>query len=791
MRSYIIVAVLLLTSQFNCFGQITINGQISNTKGEPLPLSSIQVVKTNKGTTADENGNFNLKLEKGKWTLAASFMGYKKVEKEIQINNSPIEVNFQLQRDLLGLNEVSVTATRSEVPVYEAPVIVNQIDSKVLENTQSLSISEGLSFSPGLRLENNCQNCGFTQLRMNGLDGAYSQILINGRPIFSALTGVYGLDMIPSNMVEKIEVVRGGGSALYGGNAIAGTVNIITKDPYENTFEVGTNYGLINGESADRTFHANGTIVSEDYKKGISLYAMDRSRDHWDANGDGFSEITEIENTTFGFDAYYKPTSETRIKANLFSIREYRRGGNDFDLMPHQADVAEKLDHNIIGGGLSYERFSKSYEHKISIYGSGQLTNRDSYYGAGGRVIGNNDTLTESDLLAINAYGNSNDIAAVGGAQYTFDPNDQWMIIAGSEYQYNNVEDNMPGYNREINQTVGTIGNYGQIQYNPISKLAILAGARYDIININGDYNFNGYLLDNTENLNVLVPRLSVKYDFLENFKLRLSYAQGYRAPQAFDEDLHIETVGGAARFTRISPNLATEKSNSYTASLNYTIFKDNLQANFVLEGFVTDLKNQFITTNQRELPNGVAIVTKRNGNGAYVYGSNIEANVALADKFSIQTGATIQEATYKSQEVIWDPTSSDQTQEAVTTGQILRTPSVYGFLSASYNITQSFTGSVSGVYTGSMLTPHIINPSNEYTILEKTPDFTEINLKLSYDLHFSDKENTHLIFFAGVQNILNSYQNDFDKGPNRDAGYVYGPSRPRTYFAGIKFGLE
>lgn len=791
MRSFIVVFVLLLTSQFNCFGQITIKGQISNTKGEPLPFSSIQVVKTNKGTTADENGNFNLKLEKGKWTLVASFMGYKKVEKEIQINSSPIEVNFQLQKDLLGLNEVSVTATRSEVPVYEAPVIVNQIDSKVLENTQSLSISEGLSFSPGLRLENNCQNCGFTQLRMNGLDGAYSQILINGRPIFSALTGVYGLDMIPSNMVEKIEVVRGGGSALYGGNAIAGTVNIITKDPYENTFEVGTNYSLINGESADRTFHANGTIVSEDYKKGVSIYAMDRSRDHWDANGDGFSEITEIENTTFGFDAYYKPTSETRIKANLFSIREYRRGGNDFDLMPHQADVAEQLDHNIIGGGLSYERFSKSYEHKISIYGSGQLTNRDSYYGAGGRVIGNNDTLTESDLLAINAYGNSNDIAAVGGAQYTFDPNDQWMIIAGSEYQYNNVEDNMPGYNREINQTVGTVGNYGQIQYSPIPKLAILAGARYDIININGDYNFNGYLLDNTENLNVLVPRFSVKYDFLENFKLRLSYAQGYRAPQAFDEDLHIETVGGAARFTRISPNLTTEKSNSYTASLNYTIFKDNLQANFVLEGFVTDLKNLFITTNQRELPNGVAIVTKRNGNGAYVYGSNIEANVALADKFSIQTGATIQEAIYKSQEVIWDPTSSDQTQEAVKTDQILRTPNVYGFLSASYNITQSFNGSVSGVYTGSMLTPHIINPSNEYTILEKTPDFTEINLKLSYDLHFSDKENTHLIFFAGVQNVLNSYQDDFDVGPNRDAGYVYGPSRPRTYFAGIKFGLE
>ncbi|MDR9486641.1 TonB-dependent receptor [Salibacter sp.] len=791
MRSYIIVAVLLLTSHLNFFSQITINGQISNTKGEPLPFSSIQVLKTNKGTTVDENGNFNLKLEKGNWTLVASFMGYKKVEKEIQINNSPIEVNFQLQRDLLGLNEVSVTATRSDVPVYEAPVIVNQIDSKVLENTQSLSISEGLNFSPGLRLENNCQNCGFSQLRMNGLDGAYSQILINGRPIFSALTGVYGLDMIPSNMVDKIEVVRGGGSALYGGNAIAGTVNIITKDPIENTFEIGTNYGLINGESADRTFHANGTIVSEDYKKGVSIYAMDRSRENWDANGDGYSEITDIENTTFGFDAYYKPTAETRIKANLFSIREYRRGGNDFDLMPHQADIAEQLDHNIIGGGLSYERFSKSYEHKISIYGSGQLTNRDSYYGAGGRVLNNGDTLTQSDILAINAYGESKDIAAVGGVQYTYDPNDQWMIIAGSEYQNNNVIDEMPGYDRAIKQTVGTIGNYGQIQYVPLSKLTILAGARYDIIDINGDYNFNGYLLENRENLNVFVPRLSVKYDILKNFKFRLSYAQGYRAPQAFDEDLHIETVGGAARFTRISPNLTTEKSNSYTTSLNYTIFENDIQANFVVEGFLTDLNDQFITSNQRELPNGVAIVTKRNGEGAYVYGSNIEANIAMANKFTVQLGGTIQEATYKNEEIIWSPSSNDENKEAVTTSQILRTPNYYGFLSASYNITSSITGSISSVYTGSMLTPHIVNPENEYTVLEKTPDFTELNLKLSFDLHLSEKESSHLIFFAGIQNILNAYQQDFDKGPTRDAGYIYGPSRPRTYFAGIKFGLE
>jgi outer membrane receptor for ferrienterochelin and colicins len=126
---------------------------------------------------------------------------------------------------------------------------------------------------------------------MNGLEGAYSQILINSRPVFSALAGVYGLDMIPTNMVDRIEVVKGGGSALYGGNAIAGTVNIITKDPTENRFDLGYNHAFINGESPDRTLSFNGSVVNRKLDKGITLYGFHRNRDHWDANGDGFQKL--------------------------------------------------------------------------------------------------------------------------------------------------------------------------------------------------------------------------------------------------------------------------------------------------------------------------------------------------------------------------------------------------------------------------------------------------------------------------------------------------------------------
>ena len=105
------------------------------------------------------------------------------------------------------------------------------MDTKLFESTHATCLAQGLSFQPGVRVEDNCQNCGFTQVRINGLDGHYSQILMDSRPIFSALTGMYGLEQIPANMIERVEVVRRGGSALFGASAIGGTINIITKEP--------------------------------------------------------------------------------------------------------------------------------------------------------------------------------------------------------------------------------------------------------------------------------------------------------------------------------------------------------------------------------------------------------------------------------------------------------------------------------------------------------------------------------------------------------------------------------
>lgn len=767
-----------------------ISGSVKH-QNEPAVGASIYLYELGRGARTNNKGEFEIaNIKAGVYRVRVNFTGYKTIEQKIELQaNEQKKLHFDLEEEAFNQNEVVVSATRNRINRQDAPVIVNTISNRTFEATQSLSLAEGLSFSPGLRLENNCQNCGFTQLRMNGLDGAYSQILINSRPVFSALAGVYGLEMLPANMVDRIEIVRGGGSVLFGGNAIAGTVNIITKDPLFNSFEVGMNQGFTNAEASDRTLTFNASLVSEDFKKGITFFGFNRQRAPWDANGDDFSEITKLRNNTFGFDAFWNVAERSKLKVGLYSISEFRRGGTDFDLAPHQSRLTEQLQHDITSLNTSFEHYTKNFKHKFAVYSAMQWVNRDSYYGAGGRIIQPGDSLTSSDLLAINAYGQSNDISWVSGLQYNYEISKKLTLTAGSEYNFNRVKDEMPGYTRFIDQDVNTLGSYAQLEFKPCQKLTFLAGGRYDLLRIAGKHTLGEEKFDNNKTLNVLIPRLTTMYSFHKNWRLRASFAQGYRGPQAFDEDLHIETVGGAARFILLADDLKTERSNSANLSLSYDEMRGKAQINMVIDGFYTQLNNPFILSNQMELPSGVAVITKRNGAGAQVYGVNLEANVAFSNQWILQSGLTLQRAIYVEDEEIWAPEDEADPTPATFTSRLLRTPNTYGYMTLVYSHNKKWSFSYSAVYTGTMDVAHIIDPETEQTVIKATPQFFENNVKASYTIQ--SKDNYRIQFFAGVQNIFNSYQRDFDFGQERDAGYVYGPTRPRTIFFGIKFGMQ
>ena len=173
------------------------------------------------------------------------------------------DVHIALEEETFMTEEVVVSANRNEVSRKMAPVVVNVMSAKLFDAVNSTDLAKSLNFQSGLRVENSCQNCAFPQVRINGLEGPYSQILINSRPIISALSGVYGLEQIPTNMIDRIEVVRGGGSALFGANAVGGTINIITKDPINNSFQVSSTMSNTNGGSWEQYMGANASLAKE------------------------------------------------------------------------------------------------------------------------------------------------------------------------------------------------------------------------------------------------------------------------------------------------------------------------------------------------------------------------------------------------------------------------------------------------------------------------------------------------------------------------------------------------
>ena len=293
MRNCLISLALLFLSLVPLRSQHTdanIFGDVQS-GGEHIPFATVHIEGTAIGTATDITGHYMLiDLEPGTHVLVASSVGYTPVKKTVTVREDEVlEVNFELEAETMAIDEVVVTGTKTFKRQTDAAVIVNVIDSKLLSQTQSCNISEGLKFQPGLRVETDCQTCNYTQLRMNGLGGGYSQILINGRPVFSPLTGLYGMEQIPANMVERIEVVRGGGSALYGSSAIGGTVNVITRIPRESSYEVSLSSQLINNQAWDHLLSGNINMLTHKHNAGAAVYVNRRMRQYYDHNGDNLS----------------------------------------------------------------------------------------------------------------------------------------------------------------------------------------------------------------------------------------------------------------------------------------------------------------------------------------------------------------------------------------------------------------------------------------------------------------------------------------------------------------------
>ncbi len=727
---------------------------------EHLSYVTILVKGTTIGTTTDDTGHYFLKnLPEGTFTLEVRSVGYRTETRTVNlVKGKTLELNFEIEEDRVALDGVVVSANRNETTRRMAPTLVNVLPMKTFENTNSTCLAQGLNFQPGVRVENNCQNCGYQQVRINGLDGPYTQILIDSRPIFSALAGVYGLEQIPANMIDRVEVMRGGGSALFGSSAIAGTINIITKEPSRNSAQFShTLTGIGDASVFENNTTLNASLVSDNQKLGLAVFGQNRERAGYDHDGDGFTELPELKNQTVGLRSYIKTGDYSKITVEYHHMQEFRRGGDRLDRPAHESLIAEQLQHSINTGGVKFDMFSPDERHRLGIYTSAQHIDRDSYYGGG-------EDLEEK----LKSYGNTTDMTWVAGAQYSYNFDRCLFMPAtltlGSEYNQDNLKDNMWGRERYIDQKVRTISAFLQNEWKN-EKWSLLVGGRLD----------KHSMLDKP----VFSPRANLRFNPTEDISLRASYSFGFRAPQAFDEDLHIDNVGGTVSMIQLAEDLKEEKSQSISLSADMYHNWGDWQGNLLLEGFYTNISDVFALTEIGKDQNGVIINERGNEKGAYVCGCTLEGKLAWRNVWQFQAGFTLQKAEYKEARS-W----SDDDPNIPLEKRMFRTPDGYGYFTMTYNPLQSLTLALSGTYTGNMLVEHHKGYIKENRT-EKTPDFFDMGFKAAYD--FKLYKSITLQVNAGVQNIFNAYQSDFDKGAERDSGYIYGPGMPRSVYAGLK----
>jgi outer membrane receptor for ferrienterochelin and colicins len=755
--------------------------------GEHVPFATIYLEGTTIGTITDQTGHYTLiDLPEGRYTIVAKALGYALAKQEVDlVAGKLLEVNFELVQETMALEEVVVTGTKTFKRQTDTPVIVNVLDKKALNAVQACNISEGLKFQPGLRVETDCQTCNYSQLRMNGLGGSYSQILINGRPIFSPLLGLYGMEQIPANMVDRIEVVRGGGSALYGSSAIGGTVNIITRIPTSNDYELALTGHSINGMAMDNVLSGNINMVSRMRNAGAVIFINRRYREAYDHPGitlrtdgnhitqrDNFSELPELRNNSFGATLYYRPTPNQKIELNLSSLYEYRYGGEMAGKQAHLALQSEERIHNIMMAGIDYQLNFNNDQSSLITYFAAQHTNRDHYTGLYPvrEDFSSDSAFDAAETLHLKnpPYGYTYNTTLQGGTQlnhrFANFPLGTNVFTLGTDYTFDDVVDSIPAYRYGTNQQTATLAAFLQSDWQLSHSFTFLWGLRADKHN----------LVDRV----IVSPRASLLYKLKDYTQLRFTWGTGFRAPAAFDTDMHLAFAGGGVSRISLSPSLEAERSNSLSASVNYDKPTEKYIFGFTLEGFYTRLDKAFYLQPLGADELGERF-EKRNGPGATVQGTTLEVRGNYSKKAQVEAGYTLQ--TSRHAEAIEVIAGLDPRKD------FLRTPGNYGYLIFTYTPTGRFNASLSSVHTGSMVHARVSpDPSLQSDAYRTSAAFNELSVKLGYTVPVSTLDSG-IELFVGVKNLTNIYQEDFDNYRNRDSNYIYGPAMPRTVYLGLK----
>jgi outer membrane receptor for ferrienterochelin and colicins len=665
------------------------------------------------------DGRYCLPLPAGAWVISATLSGFGSARFEL-----PAQAQRPMTRDLtLGstfAENVVVTATRTRRLSTAVPVRTEVVGRDAMDAAGARTLADAIEFTSGVRIENNCQNCNFSQIRLLGLEGPYTQILVDGHPVISSLAQVYGIEHIPTRMIERIEVIKGGGSALYGSGAVGGVINIIPREAPRSGGVVETR--------AERGGSLNAALdwASADRRSSINIYGQRDLVRPLDIDGDGFTEVSRRELTAAGtrFNRFFSD-GRGKLSADVSFISEDRRGGDRLDLPPHEAEIAESIDSRRTSGTVTwYHQPAAGLDYRLTLAAADTL--RDSYYGLGRDP---------------NAYGTTTSRLWLGDAQVNH-YRGRHTLSWGVQRTDDRTNDEQPGYGRSLRLRHRTTGIFAQHDWTMRAGWQVLSGVRAD--------------WHSALDAPILSPRFALLISPKDSLDVRVSIARGFRAPQIFDEDLHLTAIGGDVRLVELDPDLRPERATNLMAGVEWKPALGRGQALFETTLFHTRLTDLFHT-----LTTDTALF-KTNLGGARVEGVEVNLGWGIGDDLVIQGGFVTQRARF------------DAPEPGFGSRDFFRTPRHYGSLTArwrSHSGWELFTGLK---VTGRMVAPHYAGFISSDR-LEQTPRFFTVDTSVSRALG-------PLTLTAAGRNLTNSYQRDFDRGPLRDAGYVYGPRLPRSF---------
>ena len=746
MKIIIKISCLLFLGSASIKGQTnSISGKVSS-NGEVLPFVNVYLKKNKQGTSTNENGFFELKnIPNGTYTIVASSIGFKFKSKKITLTgNQKIVKNFNLKVND-ALEEIVISGTLRPVTKSNSPVPVEVYSETFFRKNPTPSVFESLQNVNGVRPQLNCSVCNTGDIHINGLEGSYTFVLIDGMPIVSGLSTVYGLTGIPQALIERVEIVKGPASTLYGSEAVGGIINVITKKPVNapllSTDTFISSWGEVNLDVGLR-YNASEKIQG---LLGVNYFNF---QNRIDTNNDNFTDLT----------------LQNRI--SIFNKINIERKSNKVFTIAGRYVYEDRW-----GGEMNWE---KAFRGGNQIYGESIYTNRWETFGTYELPTTENLNFqfSANGHYQDSFYGETSYDAAqlIGFGQLIYNKKlgGKHDLLLGAAYRYTFYDDNTFATLNEngIHNSPSIIHLPGVFAQNEISFSArkkILLGVRWDYNSVHG---------------NIFSPRVNYKWSSRDtSHTIRLSAGNGFRVANIFTED-HAALTGART----VEFDGALDPETSWNGNVNY-VKKINTESSFITidaSAFYTYFNNRILPDYESD-PNKIIYA---NLEGSSVsQGISLNADFLFTNGLAINAGATLMEVSV--------------TEDGVKRTQLL-TEGFSGVWSISYKFHNNFSIDYTGNIYGPMRLPLLgeNDPRDEYS-----PWFSIQNIQLS------KKFNNSWEIYGGVKNLLNftpaansinSADNPFDEGINTelnpesafDPSYVYASNQGIRAFAGVRCTL-